>query len=96
MDNKRQAILEAAIEIAQDSNYQQVTQAEISKALGISGPLVHYHFGTMDNLRRDLMSHAIATGNLKILAQGIALRDPKALAAPETAKANAVALLSNA
>ena len=77
-------------------SYTQITQGEIAREANISRGSITYHFDDMGNLRRELMGFAIRTGDLKVLGQGIALGDPIALAAPESAKANALALLSNA
>lgn len=89
-------ILQVMAHLAHEGSYKQITQGEIARGANISRGSITYHFYDMDNLRRELMKFAIRTGDLKVLGQGIALGDPIALAAPESAKANALALLSNA
>ncbi len=93
---RKQFILEAAALLAHEDSYKTVTQGAIAKASGVSRGIINYHFEDMDNFRRELMEFAIKEGDLIILGQGIALGDPIALAAPATAKANAIARMSNA
>jgi len=47
----------------------------------------------MPQLRRAVMSAAIAQANLSVLAQGIAMKDAKALRAPEELRRQAVQLM---
>ena len=95
-NTRKRQILEAAAILAHSGSYKTVTQTEISRACGVSRGIITYHFYDMNNLRCELMEFAVRTGDLKVLGQGIAMWDPIALAAPDTAKANALALLSNA
>ncbi len=89
-------ILDGALVAAESKGYRQITQKDIATEADMSTGSITYHFDNMDNLRDQLMYHAILRGNLDVLAQGLVAKDPIALAAPETAKANALALLSNA
>lgn len=93
---RQTSILEAAADLARRNGYQLITQNDISKAANVSHGLITHYFGSMENLRSQLMQWAIDNGNMRILAQGLSTSHPIALAASETAKANARASLPNA
>jgi len=77
-------ILAAALKLAVTHGYRSVTRDHIGQAIGVSPTLVSYVFKTMPNLRRDIMREAVRTENLRVLAQGLAMRDPHARkASPE-------------
>ena len=93
---RQTSILEAAAHLAHGDGYQRITQSDISKAANVSHGLITHHFGSMENLRAQLMQWAIDNGDMRILAQGLATSHPIALAAPDTAKSNALSSLNNA
>ena len=66
---RKEQILTTAVELAVDSHYMLVTQAEIAEALGISPSLILAYFGTMDELRYAIIRKAIDTGNKPVVAQ---------------------------
>lgn len=78
-DARKEDILAAALPLAEQRGYATVTRNDIAKAARISGPTLHYHFGTMAQLRRDLMRYAIRKGSLRVIAQGVVANDPQAL-----------------
>ncbi len=91
---RRLDILEAAAQVAIEHGYRQITQAQIAEKADISAGLITYHFSSMAKLRKKLMVWAVQEKNLTIIAQGLAMHDPIALAAPRTTRANAAALLA--
>lgn len=93
---KRELILLAAARCAKKGAYGEITQSEIAREAGISTGLVTYYFDNMDTLRNDLMTWAVETKDLLIVAQGLAVQDPIAIAAPQSTKHNAIALLRKA
>lgn len=76
-------ILAAALRLACDVGYTHVTRDDIALAAGCSPALVSEIFGTMVSLRRAMIRAAIANEVLAVVAQGLALRDPHALRAPQ-------------
>lgn len=70
------SLLHAAAELAKKHGYQNVTREQIAKAAGVSEALVSHHLGTMPNMRRALVRHAIANNILIVIGQAIAARDP--------------------
>jgi AcrR family transcriptional regulator len=81
-DARKLAILAAAVAEAKRHGYMNVTRHMIAERAGCTPALVPYYFGTMNELRRAIMSEAIRTRELRIVAQGIADGHPKAKRVP--------------
>lgn len=79
-----------------DKPFMKVTRADIAEEAGVSEPLITHHLGTMTDLRRDIIRHAIIQKRLKIIAQGLAIGDSHACKAPQELKDRALALLASA
>ena len=75
---RKEDILAAALPLAAEHGYRNITRNQIAEAAKVSGPTLNYHFGTMAQLQRDLMRHAIARENLRVIAQGISAGDSQA------------------
>lgn len=84
-DRKKQ-ILDAALAVAGIKGINRMTREEIAALAGISDGLINLHFSTMAQLRRSVMRAAIANHILPIVAQGLVIKDPQALKAPEELK----------
>jgi len=76
---RRRQIIDTALGLAEEVGYARVTRDMIAGELDIGGPNVQHHVGNMQALRESIMARAVETKNLKVIAQGIALRDPAAL-----------------
>ena len=90
---RKEQILDAALTLSQSDGYQTITRQSVATLAGCSEGLVSRYFSTMPQLRRAVMSAAIAQANLSVLAQGIAMKDAKALRAPEELRRQAVQLM---
>lgn len=90
---RKQDILERALTLAGRHGYLQITRKQIVDAVGVSGPVLNHHFGTMTQFRRQLMRFAIAQNCLAVVAQGLAAGDPQARKAPESLRQRAAASL---
>lgn len=88
---RKAQILAASLKAAETVGYTRVTLQQIADAAQVSKGLPITYFGTMDGWRRDVMREAIRTQNLRVLAQGLAARDRRALKAPEKLKIAALA-----
>ena len=88
-------IIDAALKaaLAHPGGYMGVTREKIAEVAQCSPGLVSRYLGTMDATRRTIMREAIRAEALKIIAQGLAVRDRTALKAPEELKARALATL---
>jgi AcrR family transcriptional regulator len=78
------AILAAGLKLAEAKGYQQVTRDDLAAAVEASPAAISFHFGTMHQFQRAVMRAAVHQQNLRVIAQGLAVRDPQALhASPE-------------
>lgn len=77
-------ILAAALELAPTRGYSRLTRDDIAGRAKVPPSLITYHFGTMPELRRQIMREAVRVQCLPVIAQGLACRDRHALkASPE-------------
>ncbi len=76
-------ILAAAVEAARDHGYTRLTREQVAARIGISASLVPHYIGSAADLRRKVMREAVRVECLAVIAQGLAVRDPHALRAPE-------------
>ena len=79
---RRERLLEAALTLAARHGYENVTRNMIAAESGCSGALVSWHW-TASELHTAILTRAVDVAQLDVLAQGLALRHPVALAAPE-------------
>ena len=83
---RKSEILAAALELAHEIGYQKITRDALAlKALCSTG-LITTYFGTMNHLRRAIISHAIAKHDLQVIAQGLTANEAKAHHASEELK----------
>jgi AcrR family transcriptional regulator len=75
-------ILAAAVEAARVHGYTRLTREQVAARIGIAPSLVPHYMGTMGALRRKIMREAVRVECLPVIAQGLAARDPHAMAAP--------------
>ena len=90
-DKTKQRILGAAMAEAAQYGYSHVTREAIAQRAETSPALVSHYFGTMVELRRAIISEAIRARHLRIVAQGLLDKHPKAKRAPDELKAAALA-----
>lgn len=86
---RRGEIMDAAVREAADMGILRATCEGIACRAGCSPQLVKHYYGTMTQLRRDLMRYAVRNELAHIVAQGLALRDTHALKAPKELKEKA-------
>jgi AcrR family transcriptional regulator len=87
-------LLEVALRQAKIHGLANLTRDQIARAADVSPALVSARLGTMINLRRSVMRHAVASSELRVVAEGLATRDPIALKAPEALRRSALASMS--
>lgn len=83
---RRDAVLNAALDLAMRDGFSHITRDGVAKQAGVGAGTVNLYYGTVPQLKRDVMRVAIARRILPIIAQGIAARDPRALNAPDELK----------
>ena len=86
-------LLDIALVQAETFGCRNVTAHRVAVAAGVAPSLVTYYFSTMPRLHRAIMRAAVKREILPIIAQGIADRNPQALAAPDELKRKALATL---
>lgn len=89
--DRKEQILIAAIEVAQESNYMRITRDQVANKANCAPALISNYFGTMPNFRRDLMRFAVRNEVLEIIAQGLVLGDAQAKKAPQELRDKALA-----
>lgn len=82
----QQYILDHALIVAQSKGYQNMTKDDIAHQAWRSQSLVSYHLGSMERIREAVMYEAVRVGCAQVVAQGLAMRDPIAMAAPDVVK----------
>lgn len=87
-------ILAAALQVAQRVGYNALTREDVAQHAGIPKSLVSYHVGTMDQFRRDIIREALRIECLPVIAQGLALKDPRCRKAPKELKTRALKSLA--
>ena len=80
---RKAEILAAAITVAEAKGYSHLTRDDIAQAAGITGPGMLYHFKTMTQFRGALMRYAVKQKHLRVIAQGLVLRDSHACRADD-------------
>lgn len=81
-DTRKLHILACAMTEAKQRGYANVTREAIAQRAECAAGLVSFYFGTMKELKRAIMSEAIRSRDLRIIAQGVADGHPKAMRAP--------------
>lgn len=83
-DVRREQILAASLALAERFGFNNVRRDAVALEANVSQGLVNMYFGTMANLRNELMAHAVRVKNLQVVAQGLLDRHPEALKAPQS------------
>lgn len=86
-----EGLLDAAVILAAKHGYWNVTRVMIANETGFAESLVSYFLGTMPDLRRALMRHAVQVGNAAVVLQGLADGNAHARKAPEALREAALA-----
>lgn len=86
---RRLQILDAAVALAAEDDYRNLTKRGVAERAGVSPSLVMAHFNTMTQMRRAVLRHAISHEIAVVVGQGLAARDPHAVKAPEELKRRA-------
>lgn len=68
---RKEDILRTALPLAEKLGYTKVSRETITDSIGITGPALNYHFGTMTQFRRELLRYAIKNESLLVIAQAL-------------------------
>lgn len=95
-DDRKAQIIAIAMEEAERLGIHNVNRARICERLNISRALVNCYMGGMDDLQDAMAQEALASGNIPVLAQLLALGHPYVVGSlSHAAKANIVDYLMN-
>lgn len=86
----KEHILEVAYNMAQRDGFGTLTRDGIAVEAGVAMGSVNHHWVKMSALREAVMTKAVEDTNLELIAQGIALGDKIANAAPRDIRVKAV------
>lgn len=90
----RAKVLRKAMQLAQTEGWQWTTRAMIAQAAGVSVGAVSGAYGSMIELKREVMREAVRLEILPLIAQGLAEQSPIAQSAPASVKQRAIATLA--
>ena len=80
---RKTEILSAALELAKTEGLAGIRRDNVAAYAGVATGLVNLHYGTMKQLRRAVVGEALRVRDLRVIAQAMAMGDPRALGAPE-------------
>lgn len=86
-------ILDAAVELALTDGLCAVRLIPVAERAGVTNGLVSHYFGTVKQLHRAVVRHAIHNEVLGVVAQALAVGDAEARKAPDELKQRALASL---
>jgi len=89
----RDELMQHCLAVAADVGYNRMTRSQIANHAGCSDAKISQMFGTMPNLRRDVVRAAIAQGRLRVIAQALVARDPHVRKASDVLKQSAMEAL---
>lgn len=92
---RKEHILNVAVDVACNHGYHKLTRDAVAETAGVSMGLVSRYFGTMPQLKRDVMRAAIKRDIASIVAQGLAINDKHARKAPQGLKQQAAEIIAN-
>lgn len=75
-DLRKDQILNTAINLAEKSGYNIITRSDVARHAKVSPGLVTHYFGTVEELRYEVIKKAIKSKVLRIIAQALLLKDP--------------------
>ncbi len=69
-------LLNTAFTLAEQYGYFKLTRLMIAERCKLSKNLINYHFGSMGNLKKQVLLQAIKYENLAIISQGLMNYEP--------------------
>lgn len=75
----KQTILTAGVKLAESLGYKAVYKRHVAEKLKCGMGTINYHWDTMKALRTAIVEQAIVEGNLRVVQQAVAWRDPAVL-----------------
>jgi AcrR family transcriptional regulator len=95
-EERKEFILRAALNVAEEVGYLKVTRDKIARKAKISSSLVQFYFRNMENLRKEIAIRAIKDKNIPVVAQLLGTLHYSVLSAPDCIRKKALTFLANA
>lgn len=92
-DVTRHRILVIACDMVAKIGMSNIRRDAIARRAGVGMGTVSLHFGDMEGLRHAIMTHAVHTERLEIIAMGLANGDPVAIKASKALRVKALQTL---
>jgi AcrR family transcriptional regulator len=92
---RKEQILEAAVRRAEIVGIAQTRRDDVALEAGVGAGLVSRYFGTMNQLKRAIIRHAVHHEILPLVAQALVANEPEAMKASKDLKERALASLVN-
>lgn len=73
---RRQQILAAAFRLSRKGGLYDWSLDNVAQEVGITRPLINYHFGSDNGLRTDVILTAVRCKDYEIIVQAMVRRDP--------------------
>jgi hypothetical protein len=81
--NATHALLAAGLALAERIGFTNITRLNLAAAAEVSPALVSLRLGTMPQVHRSIMRAAVKAQCLRVIAQGLAVKEPTAMRAPQ-------------
>ena len=91
---RKEQLLKISVMIAINEGYNNLTREMIAHKASVSVSLITRYFGTMKQLKRNIMRYAIKNSIPEIIAQGLVNKDQHAIKAPQELKEKAAILIA--
>lgn len=79
MEDTKLKILNTAVRMTTANPTEKLIRDDVAKAAGVSTGLISYHFGSIAELRKEVMREAVRGKILSILAYGLMSKNPIAM-----------------
>ena len=86
----KDSFVESGLRYAEQDNYRRVPIRKICADHGKSHTLIFHYFGTATGFQDAVMNLAVSCKSITVVAQGLADRNPIAMAAPEELRRAAI------
>ena len=91
-DERRELILDCAVQLMAEGNYEHFTLREIAGRADVAPGLISHHFGTIDRLKHDAITAGCKREIWKVILIGLAQHHAFAIDLPDHIKRKAAIL----
>ena len=74
---QREHNLNCCLELAKQTHYKEITRDSAALCSGITSGLISHYFGSMEQLRQEIISLAVTRDEHAVIAQSLVSREPQ-------------------